>query len=144
MDRFETQSVASTSSTLVIEKGRSFAFVSGLGGKSIRKERRGGNWWASIYTSKQDADFGALFCTFNADGDPDLRAGAGQGELELRSIGFVEAPGLAGQERERHRLERRVRHLAPVGRERHDRGRRLDDLGRRRRRLGRGGLAGDE
>ena len=25
---------------------------------------------ASIYTSDQDADFGALFCTFNVDGDP--------------------------------------------------------------------------
>ncbi len=71
MGRFETQSVASTSNTLVIEKGKSFAFVSGLGGKSIRKnQKRGGDWWASIYTSNQDADFGALFCTFNVNGDP--------------------------------------------------------------------------
>ena len=69
MDRFETQSVASTSNTLVIEKGKSFAFVSGLGGRSIRKQKRGGDWWASIYTSNQDADFGALFCTFNVNGD---------------------------------------------------------------------------
>ena len=70
MDHFETQNVASTSNTLVIEKGKSFAIVTGLGGKGIRKQRRGGNWWASIYTSDQDADFGALFCTFNVDGDP--------------------------------------------------------------------------
>ncbi len=70
MDRFETQSVASTSDTLVIEKGKSFAFVSGLGGKNIRDQERGGDWWASIYTSDQDADYGALFCTFNVDGDP--------------------------------------------------------------------------
>ena len=32
MDGFETQSIASTSSTLKIEKGKTFAFVSGLGG----------------------------------------------------------------------------------------------------------------
>ncbi len=70
MDRFETQSVASTSNTLVIEKGKSFAFVSGLGGKNIRKQKLGGDWWASIYTSDQDADFGALFCTFNVNDDP--------------------------------------------------------------------------
>lgn len=71
MDRFETQSVASTSSTLVIEKGKSFAFVSGLGGKSIRKQKRGGGWWAAIYTENQGANYGALFCTFNANGDPE-------------------------------------------------------------------------
>jgi hypothetical protein len=64
MDNFQTQSIASTSSTLRVGKGRTFAFVSGLGGKSIRRQRRDGSWWATVYTADQDADFGALFCTF--------------------------------------------------------------------------------
>ena len=71
MDDFETQSVASTSDTLVIEEGKTFAFVSGLGGKSIRRQRLDGRWWASVFSSDQDADFGALFCEFLVDGAPD-------------------------------------------------------------------------
>ena len=70
MDNFETQSIASTSNTLVIEEGKSFAFVSGLGGQSIRDQELSGDWWASIYTSTQGANDGALFCTFFANGDP--------------------------------------------------------------------------
>ncbi|MGF1610257.1 MAG: metallophosphoesterase [Kiloniellales bacterium] len=69
MERFETQSVASTGNTLVLEAGRSFVFVSGLGGMSIRDQKRGGPWWAAVYTSDQGADFGALFCTFKANGE---------------------------------------------------------------------------
>ncbi len=49
----ETQSIASTANTLVIEEGRSFAFVSGLGGRSIRGQNRYDEpWWASVYTFK--------------------------------------------------------------------------------------------
>ena len=70
MDNFETQSVASTSNTLVIEEGKSFAFVSGLGGRGARDQELSGDWWASIYTSTQGANDGALFCTFFANGDP--------------------------------------------------------------------------
>ena len=73
MDNFETQSIASTENTLVIDEGRSFAFVSGLGGFSIRPQiRPSESWWASIYTSDQDANFGALFCTFFVNSKPDL------------------------------------------------------------------------
>jgi hypothetical protein len=71
MDDFEQLSVASTSSTLRIAKGRSFAFVSALGGQSIRDQDRDGPWWAAVYTSDQGANFGALFCTFFAGGAPD-------------------------------------------------------------------------
>lgn len=71
MDEFARQSVASTSDTLVIEQGKSFAFVSGLGGHSIRDQKRDGPWWAAIYTSDQGANFGALFCTFFANGEPE-------------------------------------------------------------------------
>ncbi len=71
MANFETQSIASTSSTLQIEKGKSFAFVSGLGGIGIRSQNdalAANPWWAAVYTSRQSADFGALFCTFNENG----------------------------------------------------------------------------
>lgn len=64
MSSFESQTVASTSDTLVLEEGRSFAFVSGLGGHSVRPQVLNGDWWASIYTSTQGANVGALFCTF--------------------------------------------------------------------------------
>ena len=71
MDSFETQSIASTSSTLMIEDGKSFVAVVGTGGQEVRPQRRSGDWWASIYTSSQDALAGALFCTFRADGESD-------------------------------------------------------------------------
>jgi hypothetical protein len=70
MDNFETQSIASTSNTLVVEQGKSFAFVSGLGGHSIRRQRRDAPWWAAVYTRAQDAEAGALFCDFFLDGAP--------------------------------------------------------------------------
>jgi hypothetical protein len=77
----EQQTIASTAEPLVLQaddpstsadEGRSFAFVSGLGGNSIRDQERGGDWWASIYTSTQGANNGALFAVFNVDGDPRL------------------------------------------------------------------------
>ena len=71
MDSFEHLSVASTSATLRIAKGRSFAIVSALGGKSIRNQDRDGPWWAAAYTSDQGANFGALFCTFFIGGEAD-------------------------------------------------------------------------
>ena len=71
MDNFATQSIASTATTLRLEKGKTFVFVSGLGGKSIRdqdEELAKNPWWASIYTSNQGANYGALFCLFNENG----------------------------------------------------------------------------
>jgi hypothetical protein len=70
MDSFGSLSVASRSPTLRLEQGKSFAFVSGLGGHSIRDQDRDGHWWAVVYSSDQEANFGALFCTFLVDGDP--------------------------------------------------------------------------
>ncbi len=64
---------------LKLYDGSTFAFVSGLGGKSIRNQERclpaeypyGCNQeWAKIYTSNQGAKYGALFIEFNPDGDP--------------------------------------------------------------------------
>ena len=66
------QVVASTSDTLVLTAGETFVFVSGLAGKSIRDQEIDGKWWASIYTSTQDANYGALFGEFNYQGIPNL------------------------------------------------------------------------
>jgi len=95
LSSFENQTVASTDNTLVLasddpntpaDEGRSFAFVSGLGGKSIRTQQVSGDWWASIYAygngaggggcvggcSLQGANYGALFGVFNYQGNPRL------------------------------------------------------------------------
>jgi hypothetical protein len=65
--------------SLCVEPGKTFVFVSGLGGLSIRDQKRclpatfpyGCNQeWASIYTSNQGAKYGALFITFHVDGNP--------------------------------------------------------------------------
>ena len=75
------QTVASLATTLVLarddpstpaDEGRTFGFVSGLGGRSIRPQLLTGPWWASIYTSTQGANYGALFGVFNYQGDPGL------------------------------------------------------------------------
>lgn len=59
--------------------GKSFVFVSGLGGYDIRDQKRClpatfpygcKGEWAKIYTSSQGATFGALFIVFNVNGDP--------------------------------------------------------------------------
>lgn len=71
MNNFQTQSVVGTSSVLRITPGESFVFVSGLGGQSIYTQQIGGAWWASIYTASQGATYGALFCTFNDNNQPD-------------------------------------------------------------------------
>ncbi len=68
LSSIRNQTVASTSNTLNINYGRTFAFVSGLGGESIRDQELSGPWWASVYTSEQGANHGALFGTFNVEG----------------------------------------------------------------------------
>lgn len=71
MADFEKQLIASTSSTLTLEPGKTFVFVSGLGGSSVRGQNddlADKPWWASVYNQDLNANFGALFCTFNKDG----------------------------------------------------------------------------
>ncbi len=72
LSSIENQTIASTSDTLVITPGESFVFVSGLGGRSIRDQERGGDWWAAVYTSDQGANFGALFGVFGVDDREDM------------------------------------------------------------------------
>ena len=62
-----SKTVDSKSSTFTVSEGKTFAFVSGLGGVGIRDQERGGDWWASIYTSSQGARYGAMFGTFYDD-----------------------------------------------------------------------------
>jgi hypothetical protein len=71
MSSFKSQRIASYSNNIVLSKGESFAFVSGLGGYDIRYRNYvlGANpWWASVYTANENANFGALFCSFNVNG----------------------------------------------------------------------------
>ena len=64
--------IVSTSSVFTIKKGETFGFVSGIGGQNIRAQVQPSDaWWASIYSSTQGATFGALFCTFNVNGQAD-------------------------------------------------------------------------
>lgn len=76
---------------LLVESGKSFVFVSGLGGHDMRNQDRcqpttypygGGpecNYiWANVYTSDQTGGaqtFGALFIIFNYNGDPNKAHG---------------------------------------------------------------------
>ncbi len=65
------QEMADTESPLVIKPGQTIAFVSGLGGRSIREQENfDTSHFASIYTSSQNADYGALFIEFNVDNNP--------------------------------------------------------------------------
>jgi uncharacterized repeat protein (TIGR02543 family) len=81
LSNVQSQTVAGVGEPLVLaeddpvtseDEGRSFVFVSGLGGKSIRNQDIDGPWWASIYTSDQGADYGAMFGVFHYQGDPRL------------------------------------------------------------------------
>jgi len=74
----------SSPTQLCVGPNRSFVAVSGIAGKSIRVQQRcfpstfpyGCNGvWASIYTSDQGANHGALFITFNYQGDPNKAHG---------------------------------------------------------------------
>ncbi len=78
---------AAPSKTLTIKPGQTFAFVSGLGGASVRPQRQPcRSWWARTYVSGYHRSYrrkygdrkcpetvtnaapGALFCTFRANG----------------------------------------------------------------------------
>src|SRR3989338_4590446 len=75
--------IPSNPNNLLVALDRSFVFVSGLGGSSIRSQSRclpsvypyssgaGCNYiWAKIYTSTQQAKYGATFIDFYVDNDP--------------------------------------------------------------------------
>ena len=74
--------------SLLVAPGKTFVFVSGVGGNGIRNQDRclpttypygggvGCNYiWAKAYTSDQGGKYGALFITFNVDGNPNKARG---------------------------------------------------------------------
>ncbi len=70
--------------SLCVALGKTFLFVSGLGGESIRDQTRClpstypygcKGEWASIYSSTQGAKYGALFIIFNYNGNPNKAHG---------------------------------------------------------------------
>lgn len=70
LNNMATQEVSSRSDVLRLRRGRTFAFVSGLGGGDIRPQlQTTGDWWAKVYTATQGAVHGALFASFHVDGD---------------------------------------------------------------------------
>lgn len=82
MEDFSSQRLAPAQGRpLMIEKGRTIAFVSGLGGQRARRQRQGGAWWAAVHTRDQGAEAGALFCIF------------GKGAAERAVCYFKEADG---------------------------------------------------
>eukprot|EP00835_Amoeboradix_gromovi_P005634 NODE_550_length_6834_cov_0.214402.p1 type:complete len:450 gc:universal NODE_550_length_6834_cov_0.214402:2052-703(-) len=68
MKQFEHQIVAShDTKTMKISPGDTFAIVSGLGGRTIRKWENDSNkypWWSTFLTEDNDAQFGAVLCEF--------------------------------------------------------------------------------
>lgn len=86
MSDFSEQEIASTDPNLVLSEGRSFSFVSGLGGRSIREYKYGLEnkpWWAATAAKDDGVSHGPLICTFNINGDP--RAG----ECEFEDLNGV-------------------------------------------------------
>lgn len=82
--------VPGNQNSLLVAPGKTFVFVSGLGGNGPRNQDRcipftypygggvGCNYiWASVYTTDQggSSPFGALFITFNVDGNPNKARG---------------------------------------------------------------------
>ena len=104
------QTVVSTSNILKLTKGNSFAFVSGLGGHSVRAQSLTGHWWASAYAStclagdqicQPNAAYGALFGVFNVDGQPNKAAFYfkdinGRVVDRFEVISYVETPLISG------------------------------------------------
>ncbi len=79
MSNQTVDSSCSSRSSLCVGPGRTFVVVSGLGGEDVRDQTRClptsyphgcKNEWGFIYASQQGAKDGAMFITFNVDGNP--------------------------------------------------------------------------
>lgn len=71
MENFQDQKIASKENRLEIEKGKTIAFVSGVGGYSVRKRLGKRPWWAVSKGVQDGLSYGALFCTFHEGGRAD-------------------------------------------------------------------------
>ncbi len=73
LSNFSHKRIVDTGAKLIVKPGQTFAFVSGLGGRSIRPQKQFDQpWQAVIYTKTQGANFGALFGVFGVNGRDDL------------------------------------------------------------------------
>ena len=64
LSSFQDKTIINTSNDMQIGPNSSITIVSGLGGRSVRTQQHGGDWFGSVYTSDQGASSGSLFCTF--------------------------------------------------------------------------------
>lgn len=63
LNDYETQSVEHFGNEMILEPGKSFSFVNGLGGRDVKPQTREPDaWFASVYTATQNATHGVLFC----------------------------------------------------------------------------------
>ena len=73
MNSFVNFEIASTDNDVTTGPGQSFVVVSGIGGHGIRgwvDNLNENPWWASCAASDNGVSDGALYCTFNYNGDP--------------------------------------------------------------------------
>jgi hypothetical protein len=69
MASFAEQFIQNRSPVMVIREGQSFAFHNGLGGFGVvHNQYQEWPWFAAAYTAQQNGNFGALFCTYNDNG----------------------------------------------------------------------------
>jgi len=71
LNDYESLSVEHFENDMLLEPGKSFAVVSGLGGFNVKTQARDPEeWFASVYTANQNASPGALFCNlYETKGD---------------------------------------------------------------------------
>jgi len=73
MDDFQTQQIANyQESPLNLAPEQSYAFVSGIGGHSLRPWDTtlvNNPWWAAVAATNNGIGYGALYCQFNIDGE---------------------------------------------------------------------------
>jgi len=71
MSSFAKQEIAPEKDKLILQQGKTVAFVSGLAGKNIRPWRNNlekNPWWEKCAASDNGVNYGALYCTFNRNG----------------------------------------------------------------------------
>eukprot|EP00736_Rhodelphis_marinus_P013118 Rmarinus@m.29862 len=78
MSDFREHEIANKDDTIVLsagDDGTSFAYVSGLGGRSVRNWEFNLNeneWWASCVAKDNGGTYGAMLCEFHVDNNPRL------------------------------------------------------------------------
>ena len=89
---------------LLVQPGKTVAWVSGLAGVGVREQKRDADHWASVWTKTQGAAPGVLLCTFAPEGRQDTATcvfrdvkGAEPDSFELQLVSDAEQQ-VEGQE----------------------------------------------